>query len=874
MTHSPGSWYIRCFMKWLKYFFIGASICILSGIVVVVIVLGAFSRDLPSLDALKNYSPHLVTQVFTDDDQVIAEFSKENRKPLRVEDLPPVVVQAYVSAEDDEFFSHRGISPISILRAAIKDLKAGQKLQGGSTITQQVAKSILLSPEQTLTRKIREMLLAFKIEKAFTKEEIINLYLNHIFLGNQAYGIQAAALSYFGKNAKELSIAEAAILAGLPRAPSRDNPIVNPKAAKQRQIYVLRRMLETGSITHLQFDQAMESPLQIKNRPKGAESPAPYFTEYVRRYLLEKYGEEALYQGGLKVYTTVNLPDQLSAQSSIKSGLIALDKRAGLRRPTLNLKTNSERETFLKNEANKIIEDHFDYKILGLDGTLSLTIDPKDPVPINLGKNYKAVVTGFDKKTKFINIRLANIDGFIQPEDYRWPSEANAEEIYTDKVIRRPFNELRVGDVITVQPKALTSNKNEFFLSQEPLVQGALLSYRVPDGALVAMVGGYDFAVTKSQWNRATQAKRQPGSTFKPFVYAAALESGLTPSTVIVDSPIIYRDNAEQSVVDKVWRPGNFGEKFYGDTPLRSALAYSRNIPTIKLLQHLKVQTVVDFAKKMGINSPLNNDLTLALGSSAVSLEELVAGWGVFANGGNKLPTYFIRRVEDRNGVILEERKAPEDVRILSSETSYLMTSMLKSVVDYGTATSVKALGRPVAGKTGTTNDFKDAWFLGYVPQLITGVWVGFDEDRILGMNETGARAASPIWLDYMKTAVSPLEAKDFEMPEGIVQIQIDADTGDIPTMQTKRRIKEFFADGTGPGQIPKAPTTTGPDGLPLSKPSFSDPTQLVANKTRVITGNARVGSEGTDSMGNPNSLGTEGAEVEDATESIQREDL
>jgi penicillin-binding protein 1A len=811
------------------------GLALLSGLTLTAVLLH-FSSDLPSLDALKNYLPRVVTTVYSAEDKVIAEFSKEKRKTLPPGEMPENVVNAFVAAEDAEFFSHRGINPVTIFRAFVRNTMAGQTVQGGSTITQQVAKSILLSPERTYKRKIREVLLAFKIEKALSKSEILNLYLNHIYLGENAYGIQAASEVYFGKDAKDLTIPEAAILGGLPRAPGRDNPIEDPPAAKQRQLYVLKRLYDTRKISTKDYEDFKFQHVQIKNRGQLSKSEVPYFTEHVRRAMLEKYGEEKFYTSGLKIYTTMNLADQIAAQDSIKAGLIALDKRIGLRQPELHLKTEADRSQFLDKEHKNLVEDHFDFKNLTAKGDLEVPFDMNEPTPLERGKNYRAVIVRKDKvaKQNILTVQVGNRVGSVKPDDYKWVFDANREETYKEKVVRNPFTELKIGDVITVQLKQLSATKegNEFFLEQEPLVQGALLSYRFPDGAVLAMVGGYDYYVTKSQYNRAVQAKRQPGSAFKPFIFSAALDAGLTPSTVVVDSPIVYRNNDEKTQMEKTWKPDNFGDRSYGDTSLRNALAFSRNIPTIKLLQHLGLDQVVDYVKKLGVQSPINQDLSMALGSSAITLEELLRGWSVFANKGQRLQSYFIRKVEDRDGAVLEEHQQPAPETMIPESTAFLMTSMLKSVVDYGTGTAAKELGRPVAGKTGTTNDSKDALFVGYVPQAIAGVWVGFDKNLPLGRNEVGGRAAAPIWLQYMQTAVATLEPLDFEPPASVVQLQVDGETGDVPTAATTKRVWEYFAVGTAPGQ---PAGTVGPDGQ-LSYNANQ------VNKTKTITGNMAAG--------------------------------
>lgn len=822
--------YIILRMKFVKWGLVGLSVTFLIGILVVGGIIFKHSRDLPTLDAIRNYTPSVLSTVYSDDDKVIAEFSSERRKTLSIDEMPQTVINAFVAAEDNDFFTHKGINPLTIMRAALKNLEAGHTVQGGSTITQQVAKQMLLSSEKKFSRKVKEMLLAFKIESEFSKKEIITLYLNQIFLGMNAYGVEAAAFTYFGKPAKELSIPETAILAGLPVAPSQDNPIKDPKAAKSRQKYVLGRMLTIGMITRSQYDDFVKEPIKIVSRRDFEMYPAPYFTEMVRRYIKNKYKDEALYGGGLKIYTTMNMQNQIAAQDAIKAGLISIDKRIGLRAPNISLPTEKQRAEYLKAQHKTLIEASHNYRLLGETGELTTPAKLEENAPLEKGKNYDAVVIGKGPaKEKTLKVQVGNRMGLIRPESYKWVFEANSEEIYKEPMIHNPFTQLKIGDVITVQFKDSKGIIDEFVLEQEPMVQGALLSYRLADGALQTMVGGYDYYVTKSEFNRALQARRQPGSTFKPIIYGAALESGLTPSTIIVDSPIVYKDMNEQTQMEKVWRPDNSTDHFYGDTTLRNALAYSRNIPTIKLLQSIKIPTAIEFARKLGIKSPLSEDLSIALGSSGITLEELTKAIGVYANKGQRLNTYFIKKVVDRNGNTLEEYKAPPVEQVTTDATAFLVTSLMKSVVEYGTGTIAKELDRPVAGKTGTTSDSKDALFVGFTPFVLTSVWTGFDEQYPLGRNETGAKAAAPIWLQYMQVATATQEKKDFEAPPSVDQVQIDAESGDVPGPRSKRRIWEYFAKGTAPGQMPGS---VGLDGQFVA--TGTDP-----NHTKVVTGNS-----------------------------------
>jgi penicillin-binding protein 1A len=755
------------------------------------------SLNLPKISTLIEYEPRVVTTVYDQNDKVIAEYSSEQRVELKEKEIPDIIKKAFIAAEDDEFYRHKGINPLTLLRAAVKNFIAGSKVQGGSTITQQVAKTFFLSPEKSYSRKIKELFLALEIEKKLSKDQILNRYLNQIYLGQGTYGIESASLIYFCKHAKDISLGEAAILGGLPRSPSRENPISNPMACRSRQRYVLKRMKEVGFINEKDYQKALTEDIKVKNKVKEIHWPSPYFSEYVRRYLLEKYGKKALYEEGLKVYTTIDSQAQISAQKAVDHGLEKVDKRMGFRNPQQNFPNEMTRQAFLNESHKKIVEEAYDFKILKPDGKLNSPVDVKDPTPLSQGETYPSLVIGKDKARKVLLVQVGNKTGKINPSNYQWTREANPTEIYKEKIIRDPFRELNVGDLIDVQ---FLGGEN-FALDQKPLVQGSLLSYRLPDGAIHTMVGGYDFYSTRSEFNRATQAVRQPGSTFKPIIYGAALEKGVTPASIIVDSPIVYKDNSEKDELEKSWKPDNYGSVSYGDTSLRSALAHSRNIPTIKLLQYIKVQAAIDFARKLGIKGKLNNDLTLALGSSGITLDELTNAISVFANQGKKTSPYFIRKIENRNGEKIEEHQDLTGEQIISPQIAFLVSSLMRSVIDFGTGVSIKELGRPVAGKTGTTSDYKDALFVGFIPQMITSVWVGFDENQQVGPAETGTRAAAPIWLEYMKAATKDLEIQDFPVPEGISQVTVDAESGNLPNSRSRKLISEYFVEGTAPGQ-------------------------------------------------------------------------
>ena len=637
-----------------------------------------FTHDLPSIETLKNYSPPTVTKIFSEEGEVIGKFFYEKREVVSLDRIPNHLIQAFIAGEDARFFQHKGLDYLAILRALFKNIFSGEIVQGGSTITQQVVKSLLLSPEKSFARKIREAILAYKIEKYLTKEEILFLYLNQIYLGHGAYGVAAAAENYFGKTIEELNIAESALLAGLPQAPSKNSPYHHPQQAKKRQVYILNRMVEEGFISSNEAIKSAQAPYITRNKEKPSIEKALHFVEHIRRYVEEKYGKDALYKNGLQVFTTIDLHFQRTAQEAMEAGLKEIEKRE------------------------------------------------------------------------------------------KYPS-ANM-----------PFTP-----------------------------EGALVCFDLETGYVKAVVGGRDFK--KSQFNRATQARRQTGSAFKPIVYASALDKGFTPASIIVDSPIVFEWG------DKKWKPKNFEGKFSGPTTLRNALTHSVNIVTVKIAQEVGIDYIRDYAKKLGISSALHDDLSMALGSSSISLYELSKAYAVFANQGNLFKPIFIKKILDREGNLLEENLplfysegSSQEEQILTPQTAFLMTYLLQGVVQHGTGWRARSLGRPVAAKTGTTDRFMDAWFIGYTPELITGVWVGFDEERSLGENETGARAASPIWVTFMSKILKDKPMKDFPIPEGVEFMKIDPQTGQVSL--GKEGLLECFREGTGPPQKTSSPLKTSTD--------------------------------------------------------------
>ncbi len=758
------------------------------GLIVLLAAMGGYqyiSQDLPKINSLRDYRPPIITTVYAEDGRKIAEFFKERRIVIPLVEVPPLLVNAFVAAEDSRFFQHQGVDPFSILRAALKNLEAGTIKQGGSTITQQVTRSFLLTPERSYIRKIKEVILSYRIEMAFTKEEILFLYLNQIYLGHGAYGVQAAAENYFGKSVKDLSLAECAVLAGLPQAPTRYSPFRHPEQARARQMYVLSRMVEEGFISREQADEALLVKLDIKPRRNLYGEQVPYYTEHVRRYVEGKYGVEALYNQGLQIQTAVNIDFQKMAEQEVNRGLQDLDKRQGFRGPLRSLAA-SEIEAFLREQVAEL-----------------------ESAPLHPGRITQAVVVQVNDQAKTVGVRIGNDAGVIALADMNWARKPNPDVAPYDAKLRQPSAALKAGDLILVKIKDSRKDPREPWrvaLEQEPLVQGALLSLETETGLVKAMVGGRDFS--ENQFNRAIQSRRQPGSSFKPIIYAAALDRKFsdpkkfyTPATVIIDSAVVFEDR----VRDQSWKPKNYKEIFYGPTLMREALAQSRNVVTVKILQDIGIDYTIDYARKLGITADLTRTLSLALGASGVSLFELTRAYSVFANQGFLVEPVFVLKILDRDGKALEEAVS-ERRKAIEKDTAFIMTNLMESVVQHGTGQRIKALGRPAAGKTGTTNDMYDAWYIGYTPEYITGVWVGFDTEAPLGKTETGAVAAIPIWLGFMQQVLADETVKAFHTPEGVIFAKIDAETGLLPVAESRKTIFECFKEGTVPSDFSKRP--------------------------------------------------------------------
>lgn len=743
-----------------------------------------WSSNLPYIGSLREYNPSIITEIYSDDGQVIGRFSNEKRIVIPLDQVPKYLINAFVAAEDARFFEHEGVDIQSIFRAFIKNLKAGKTAQGGSTITQQVARDLLLkNSEKTYKRKVREAILSMQIEKNFSKEKILFLYINQPYMGHGAYGVEAAARTYFNKNARDLNLAEAALLAGLPQAPSRYSPIVNFDKAKARQKYVLQRMREEGYITGDQEKEALETEIIIAEKKEDPFEKAPNFTEHIRRYLDNKYGSDLLYGGGLKVYTTVNLDMQRSAQNAVNKGLLELDKREGYRGP-LRILSSKDIEAFIRESQETFLKN-------------TLVVDSV----------VEGMVTDVNDEKGQVIIALGEESGILPLSEMKWARKPNPEEPYYSTEVTSPGQVLAPGDVVLCRVRGRIPEENspyqwELSLEQEPEVEGALLAMDIKTGKVKAMVGGRDYS--KSQFNRAVQSRRQPGSAFKPIIYTAALDQGMTPASIIIDAPYVSSLDPED---EELWRPRNYKEKFFGPTLFRTALIMSRNVITIKILKEIGIFPVISYARRMGIESDLSPDLTLALGSSGLSLIELTTAYSVFGNNGMLVHPIFINKIEDRTGQIIEENQ-PINQEAISPETAYVMTDLLEAVIKEGTGWRAKALKRPAAGKTGTTNDLKDAWFIGYTPDLVTGVWVGYDDQKPMGKGETGSRAASPIWVYFMSNVLQNKPIEDFIAPEDIVFAKIDAEKGLLASPHSKETVFQAFKKGTEPKEytpMPKA---------------------------------------------------------------------
>ncbi|MDR1397419.1 MAG: PBP1A family penicillin-binding protein [Desulfarculales bacterium] len=727
------------------------------GIIAGAVIWFFINEDLPRIERLSDYQPPAVTQLVAKDGSLMAEYYDQRRYVIQIQDLPPHVIQAFVAAEDGNFFQHPGFDLWGIIRAAINNLMAGRVIQGGSTITQQVAKTLLLTPERTFIRKLQELILAWKMEQHLSKEEILYLYLNQIFLGNHIYGVEAAAQTYFGKPAKDVNLAEAALLAGLVQAPSRYSPIQYPRRARTRQVYTIGRMLAEGFITKQQAAEAMNAQLMVRiHRPRMVE--ADYYSEAVRQWLDERFGKSAVLEGGLTVYTACDPAQTQMARKAIGQGLLQMSRRKGYPGPL---------------------------RVLSPEELAQALAAPLGPARLKPGRITEALIVEAPSPQELI-LRLDDEQGALSLADLRlWNSGLND--------VRRMFSP---GQVVLVETVAYNQEKGRWDLSlrRPPVAQSALVALEAGSGRVRAMVGGRDYQ--ESQFNRAIQAIRQPGSSFKPYIYCAALdrpEFPYTAGTMLNDTPAEFPDLSQPG---GVWRPRNFDGKFLGAITVRRALELSRNVPTVKMLADLGLDYTLTYLKRFGFKGEMPAGLSLGLGAGDITVLEHTRAFSVFANQGRLVDTVMVEKVLDRHGNIIYESR-PVISQVISPAMAFVMTHLLRGVIVQGTGAAMNIPEYILAGKTGTTNDTRDAWFVGFSPQIICGVWVGRDDNKSMGYYEQGGRAAGPIWKLFMQAALADMEPSIFPIPEGISLVKGEGVAG-----------FEAYLRGTEPGgDIPTAAT-------------------------------------------------------------------
>ena len=733
------------------------------------------SKTLPQNleDELHKRNDVLPTVLYDREGNQIEELFIQRRIVVPYEQFPPHLVQALVASEDSRFFSHLGIDPLRIPKAFLANLRAGRIVQGASTLTQQTARLFLLSREKQIVRKLREMLLAFRMEMQFSKQEILSLYLNKVYLGN-AEGIEAASQGYFGKHAEELNLAESTLLVGILPAPSRYAPHVNPEFALLRRNTVLRRMRQEGFISEQELQKTSEMPISLIRIHDSTTEATSYYVEHVRRYLIKKYGSKVLYQGGLKVYLAMDLNYQTYAHEALRKGILELTKRQGFR--------GQQKDESLDNSSSTDNST--------LDNTVKID-------SLFLGNIVGGTVNEVSEKK--VSVKIGKSSGTLEWNNIKTWRNGNILKDERPSRIAKPSEIFSTGDEIQVRLADYDTINNSFRLElyQEPLVNGALLAMDPKNGEVLSMSGGYRYG--ESEFNRAIQAQRQPGSSFKPIVYSAALDAGFTLSSALIDSPRAYATGAQTAGDAEIWTPKNYGDKIMGKVSLRTALVKSLNLPTIGLCEELKPKQVIVYSRRFGITADMMENLTTCLGSLSATLQEMITAYGVFANQGRLVKPIYILRVEDQAGNTLES-SLPEFKQVTSEETAFLLSNVLQDVVQTGTGRRARAIGRPSAGKTGTTNDNVDAWYIGYIPQLLTGVYVGFDKPRRMGRSETGSKAAAPIWIDFMKNAVTNLPTEQFKQPPGITTVKIHkSGRRAIPCDNVKEIKEEHYKTGTEP---------------------------------------------------------------------------
>jgi penicillin-binding protein 1A len=822
---------MKLILRFLGFLFAAGTILFVVGVATAAGLLWHFSKDLPDYSQLQDYEPPVMTRVHAADGSLLAEYAKERRLYIPIQAVPKLVTNAFLAAEDKNFYEHGGIDFTGVARAAfnyIQSYGSGRRPQGASTITQQVAKNFLLSNELSLTRKIKEALLALKIERTYSKDKILELYLNEIYLGLGAYGIAAASLVYFDKSVNELTIADAAYLASLPKAPNNYNPFRQRDRALERRNWVIDRMAEAGFIKAADAEKAKHQPLGVSQKPVAEHIfAAEYFTEEVRREIFERYGEKKLYEGGLSVRTTLDPKLQTLATKTLAEGLVRYD----------------ESHTWWHGQVAKI-DISGDWGVKLADVKALADIDPwrlgvvleSDEHSTRIGLQPAREPGGFVSRERAI--------GIIPLDGMKWA-----------KIKGRPPNKvnqvLEPGDVVYVSP---AKTAGQFRLQQVPEVSGAMVVEDPWTGRVLAMVGGFSY--DQSQFNRATQALRQPGSSFKPIVYSAALDNGYTPSTLVLDAPL----EIDQGPGLGVWKPENYEGNFFGPSTLRFGIEHSRNVMTVRLAQDIGMPLIAEYAKRFGVYDDLPPYLSFALGAGETTLLRMVTAYGMIDNGGRRVKPTLIDRIQDRYGHTVykhDERECigcdakkwdnqPEPSlidrreQVLDPMTAYQITSMMEGVVLRGTAAGAgfqKEVGKPVAGKTGTTNEEKDAWFIGFTPDIVVGVYIGYDKPKPLGRGETGGAVAAPIVKDFMKVALADKPAIPFRVPPGIKLIRVDLKTGLRAGPDTQRAILEAFKPGTAPPDAYSVIGLGNGDGGPQGQPWGAAVTPDAARAVRSGTG-------------------------------------
>jgi penicillin-binding protein 1A len=786
---------MRLLLRFCGFVFAAGTIVFLVGVGAAAGLLWHFSKDLPDYSQLQDYEPPVMTRVHAADGSLVAEYATQRRLYIPIQAVPKMVINAFLAAEDKNFYEHNGLDFGGIIRAGmlyVQTYGSGRRPQGASTITQQVAKNFLLTNEVSLQRKIKEALLSLKIERTYSKEKILELYLNEIYLGQGAYGLAAASLIYFDKSVHELTVPEAAYLAALPKAPSQLNPFRARDRAIERRNYVIEQMAAMGTIKVADAERFKKEPLNVTTRPTGAHIfAAEYFAEEVRRWIYEKYGEKTLYEGGLSVRTTLDPKLQVVARKTLTDGLVKFDESQGYRGPVVKLVPAGDWGQKLAEV--KQLADVAPWRL----AVVLETGDQSARVGLYPSRDGGGALTK-ERPT-----------GIVPLDGVKWAKAT--EGPLKGKVPAKVSQVLEVGDVVYVDP--LNAEANTWRLRQIPEISGAMVVMDPNTGRVQAMVGGFSF--DQSQFNRATQAMRQPGSSFKPIVYATALDNGYTPSTVVMDAPL----EIDQGPGMPPWRPENYGGKFYGPSTLRFGIEHSRNVMTVRLAQDVGMPLIGEYARRFGVYDNLPNYLSYSLGSGETTVLRMVSAYSMFDNGGKRIIPTFIDRIQDRYGRTVYKhdqrecrgcdadkwREQPEPSlvdrreQVIDPMTAYQITSMMEGVVQRGTATVVRQVGKPIAGKTGTTNDEKDVWFIGFSPDIVVGVYLGYDKPKHIGNRATGGGLAAPIVTEFLKVALADKPAVPFRVPAGIKLIRVDAKTGMRAGPGDTKVILEAFKPGTGP---------------------------------------------------------------------------